>query len=272
MRDVTDATADHLTPDTAADLDEGLLEPDVAAAARAHVAGCASCAALLAELAHLRHTLAADDPGPIPLDVADRLDTALATASRTSARPGSPPRRVWVRPALSLAAGVVALAALVGGLRTLSGSSTAGGGSAASSANPGAAAAGGMSDNGGPSPRAPLTARTPSPGPAVTATSSGTTYAASDPALLRQAEALLRRDAEHPGSRAQTGRPTDLACVQALPGPAPVLVDEGRYAGHRALLVVQRTDGHLVATVLPRPCSARDAARPLRTAAGRAGR
>lgn len=273
--------AGHLTPDTAADLDEGLLDPADTAAARAHVAGCAACTGLLEELAELRRILAADDPGPLPASLVDRLASALAApAAEESSAPRVPrPRKRpgWVRPALSLAAAVAALGALVGGLTVLprnqsggsAGSSAASGaGSKASSPASAGAAGGGSSLSGGVSAGSPRPGRGPralSPAPS---SNSGTTYASTDAALLRQARALLRQEELAVAARAAGSATGDPACVRALSGPAPTLVDNGRYAGRPALLVVQRTRGRLVATVLPRPCTARDAGHPLQTATG----
>jgi hypothetical protein len=72
----------HVDPEVLADLQEGLLDPAAAAAAEGHLAGCAACRGQLAGLEQVRHRLAAADPvGPLPDDLAERLDQALAVAA-----------------------------------------------------------------------------------------------------------------------------------------------------------------------------------------------
>lgn len=74
-------------PDTGelADLAEGLLSSDRAADVEAHVHECARCRGLRHDLAALPALLAVGgDVGPMPDDVADRLDAAL----RVAATPG----------------------------------------------------------------------------------------------------------------------------------------------------------------------------------------
>ncbi|MGH8969891.1 MAG: hypothetical protein ACRDV1_08085 [Actinomycetes bacterium] len=71
----------HLDIETLADLQEELLPPPEAAAAATHLAGCASCRSERAGLDRVRAALEeAGDVGPMPADVAARLDSAL-TAS-----------------------------------------------------------------------------------------------------------------------------------------------------------------------------------------------
>ncbi len=72
----------HLSADTLADLQEGLLDADGEAAARRHLEACAGCRADLAALTDLPARLAAaGDTGPVPELVAARLDRALAAAA-----------------------------------------------------------------------------------------------------------------------------------------------------------------------------------------------
>ena len=72
----------HLSADTLADLQEGLLDADGEAAARRHLEACAACRADLAALTDLPGLLAAaGDAGPVPELVAARLDRALAGAA-----------------------------------------------------------------------------------------------------------------------------------------------------------------------------------------------
>jgi anti-sigma factor RsiW len=123
----------HLDADALADLEEGLLDRDHVASARAHVAGCPQCRAELAALTGVRERLAAaSDVGPMPADVVARLDRALAevatepasTAVTRSVIPLREPQRSsprglrWLQAAavvvLFLAGGAVAVSALRG--------------------------------------------------------------------------------------------------------------------------------------------------------------
>ena len=140
---------EHLDADALADLEEGLLDRDHAASARAHVAGCPRCRAELAGLTGVRERLsAAADVGPMPADVVARLDRALAevaaepasTAVTRSVIPLREPQRSsprglrWLQAAavvvLILAGGAVAVSALHG---ADNGDATATSGSAAGS-------------------------------------------------------------------------------------------------------------------------------------------
>jgi anti-sigma factor RsiW len=80
----------HLSPDTLADLQEGLLDADGEAAARRHLEACPDCRADLAALTELPALLAAaGDTGPVPELVTARLDRALAgAAADATADPG----------------------------------------------------------------------------------------------------------------------------------------------------------------------------------------
>jgi hypothetical protein len=72
----------HPNPELLAEHAEGLLEADVAATVAAHLAECRSCQAVRADLVALRAVLAADQPGPMPLEVAARIEAALAEGER----------------------------------------------------------------------------------------------------------------------------------------------------------------------------------------------
>jgi hypothetical protein len=124
---------EHLDVDALADLEEGLLDRDHVAAARAHVAGCPHCRAELAALTGVRERLAAAaEVEPMPAEVVARLDRALAavaaepasTAVTRSVIPLREPQRSsprglrWLQAAavvvLILAGGAVAVSALRG--------------------------------------------------------------------------------------------------------------------------------------------------------------
>jgi hypothetical protein len=124
---------EHLDADALADLEEGLLDRDHVASARAHVAGCPRCRAELAALTDVRERLAAAaEVEAMPPDVVARLDQALAavaaepasTAVTRSVIPLREPQRSsprglrWLQAAavvvLILAGGAVAVSALRG--------------------------------------------------------------------------------------------------------------------------------------------------------------
>jgi hypothetical protein len=124
---------EHLDTDALADLDEGLLDRDHMASARAHLAGCPRCQAELAALTGVRERLAAAaEAEPVPAEVVARLDRALAgvaaepasTAVTRSVIPLREPQRSsprglrWLQAAavvvLVLAGGAVAVSALRG--------------------------------------------------------------------------------------------------------------------------------------------------------------
>lgn len=126
--------AGHLDATVLADLAEGLLAPADAAAAEGHLAGCAACRDVHDQLDRVVSLLRdAREAGPMPADVAARLDAALAaeparTRTAPAARAGSPapalptrgrrrlPQLHWPGPRLAAAAataGVVALGSWV---------------------------------------------------------------------------------------------------------------------------------------------------------------
>jgi hypothetical protein len=152
----------HPNPDTLADHAEGLLPSAQSAEVARHLLTCAACRDVRDSLAEVSTLLTAyADPGPMPADVADRLDAALAQAradeaaaddeALETARAAEPAAAATVVPAdtgrpagglpwhskvLQVAAVVVLLAAL-GGVAVsgiLHGSGSDGGSSAGSAA------------------------------------------------------------------------------------------------------------------------------------------
>lgn len=134
-------TDDHLSLDELAELDEGILMPDRATAAQAHLAGCARCRESAEALTATRARLAALPAEQMPAPVAARLDRALADAAAgTTTLPSnvtSLPRRRFGHPTLaaSAAAAVVVLAigAIIVG-HAMNGTSSESGGSAGATA------------------------------------------------------------------------------------------------------------------------------------------
>ncbi|MET9695466.1 hypothetical protein ABZY31_00840 [Streptomyces sp. NPDC006529] len=83
------------------DLTEGLLSPSRTSEVRRHLAACALCADVRASLDEIR-SLLGTLPGPprMPVDIAGRIDAALAAEALLDARgPAPEPRPVPVRPA-----------------------------------------------------------------------------------------------------------------------------------------------------------------------------
>lgn len=108
-----DTSSGHLDLDALAELEEGLTEPQAAAAARAHVEACGDCRALMSRLRTTRALLSALPPESMPPHVAARVDAALS--SEDGAPSGTilalnPRKRAWNSPAV---AGSVAAAAVV---------------------------------------------------------------------------------------------------------------------------------------------------------------
>lgn len=78
MTSTTDATQ-HPDVSEISDLTEGLLSTSRAADVRSHLDGCGPCADVHASLEEIRELLGAmPAPEPMPTDIADRLDAALA--------------------------------------------------------------------------------------------------------------------------------------------------------------------------------------------------
>ena len=81
----------HLSVDELADLDEGLLAADAAAAARHHLDDCPACAATRGRPGRpAPATWPPTTPGPMPDDVLARLEAAVRAAARRARtrRPG----------------------------------------------------------------------------------------------------------------------------------------------------------------------------------------
>jgi anti-sigma factor RsiW len=117
-------TAQHLSIDELADAAEGLLDPERAAFAESHIAGCADCRAQSEALHEITGMLRTEPPLSMPEAVAHRLNDVVAaeSARRTDVwkpRPTlgtfgedlkKPSKSRWALPALAAAA----VAAVVG--------------------------------------------------------------------------------------------------------------------------------------------------------------
>jgi anti-sigma factor RsiW len=81
-------TAGHPDVTEISDLAEGLLPPSRTAEVRRHLAACELCADVLASLDEIRSLLGTlPSPSPMPVDVAERIDAALAAEVLLSSRP-----------------------------------------------------------------------------------------------------------------------------------------------------------------------------------------
>jgi hypothetical protein len=144
---------DHLSADILADLLEGLLGSADARRAEEHLRDCARCTADRLALTEVSGLLAdAPDVGPVPDDVAERLDTALAaerrgTAAAVTVTPLAAPRPAFGMRVLQAAAVLVLLLAGAGlAVTAIQGgggerSTSEAGGVAADAASPQSAAA-----------------------------------------------------------------------------------------------------------------------------------
>lgn len=219
-----------------------------AAALDAHVVGCDRCRRELREQQEVRAILASlPDPGPVPPDVAARIDATLrdlAAGAGARATAGATPGATVVplnqapsarrrRPLLVAAAAAVVLLGGAGyGLSQVlaGGSAATTAATAATSGRPEAADRGA----GGPQTTAPGTV------------ASGTDY--SRERLQSQIEQVLRANrqaAAGPGAGSLSAPTAVAACVKALgaEGSTPILIDLARFEGSPAAVVVLEVGG-----------------------------
>ena len=244
----------HLDADIVADLDEGLLPPAEAALVRAHLARCADCAALDRALSGLRLLLRSSaGPGPLPAEVAARMDLALARAQAEEDRRGVAAER----PAARRAARAWRLRTVLGGLAAVAAAGLVavpllqgtGGGDDSASGAATADSAGASGSTAGGTDLAPESALSDG----YITLRSGVDYAPSTLAatasrLLRGASAARDAPAPHvtladPLARLQdpTALRSCVAAVQALDtvaGSPPIALDLARYAGRPAAVLV----------------------------------
>jgi anti-sigma factor RsiW len=235
---------DHLAAEILAEHAEGLLSPADAAAAEAHLFACEPCRRTYDDLVALPELLAADDPGPMPAELAARIDAALvseraaaATVDLGAERARRARSRRWLQVG-SVAAGlaVIGAGAVLGGqLVAERGSPDTVSGLARDEADSSAEEAG---------PPAASAAEPP-------VTASGRTYTAEGlPGQLRlllppaDVRATAPLEAAPNAAREYGAGGADTAglarCVDALGEgtTTPLAADTGRWTGRPALVVV----------------------------------
>ncbi len=118
---MTELPSRHLDAATIADVDAGVLPPADAAAAADHLATCDSCRQIRADLAEVSALLGSAPIPPMPVDVARRIDTALADAADARGSGSNaaervvelvPRRRRWLAPLAAAAAAAVGIAVI----------------------------------------------------------------------------------------------------------------------------------------------------------------
>jgi hypothetical protein len=246
----TSSRAPHPRAELLAEHAEGLLAEAEASRVTAHLEDCASCRATLAALGDVTGALRALVPAPMPGDVVARVDAALAAAAQEVGAGSAatvtpfvaPPRRRLAR-VLQIAAAIV----LVGGAGAL-----------------GVRVFGAGPDDIPTVAGRAETATAPFAGN-VRITHSGRDYTADEvPDAARALVAGSPPDATTGRNEADTGGTVGAdpaaaaACGRSLGGET-VAIDEGRYAGEPAWLVVVPGDagpGSLWAYVVPAGCPA----------------
>lgn len=253
----------HLDYETLADLAEGLLDDEQAASANDHLVDCDECLSRSADLADVSQLLADAPVPPLPIELAQRIDDAIAAESTAApAAAGTPPRRRRnLRLLSAAAAAVVAVGggALVGNELLHSSTSPDYTKSQAAQDPDGSSA---KSAAGGVVPRAPAPSisqglkpgarQVPGPG-GYRLIASGVDYKGAT--LGSQVGTALRSK----GDGSVTSAVGLEECVaQISKGEDPVLVDIARYNGRQATLIVLRgSDPHeLDVWVVGSKCSA----------------
>jgi hypothetical protein len=258
----------------------GLVTGRRRAGIASHLAACDRCAGLSDQVGEISALLAAAPPPAMPDDVARRLDLVLAAeaAKRDSSErtaddspadraTGPGPRRPWdfrlvLQRILVPAAAVVVLAAGGYGLSRVTGgssSSSTAAGSAAAPSVPSAAPANGVAE--------PAAAATNQSGavPKIrlaplrfTVVTSGTNYLRAT--LRQQLELELQRHAQPAASPGQLAPGPVKGCVlRVTKGTAPgtlALVEEARFQGQPAIVIVAVSGHHDAAWLTASGCSA----------------
>jgi hypothetical protein len=260
----------HPDSDVLAEHREGLISGRRDARITAHLAACDRCAAVSDQLAEVSVLLASAPVPVMPESVARRLDTVLAAeaaqqhdaeragagAPREPAGHRRPARRGGWRPVtvrvLAPAAAVVALAALGFGLSRIGGSTnSSAASSAAGAASASSAAARAVAPVNAPNSHTGGGAELKLP-PALRVHDSPTSYQRS----------TLRSQVEH-----ELGAPTGpaavpsaqiMGCVSRVTGGqgTPVLVENARFQGQPAIVIVASHQGRDTVWVTAHGCSA----------------
>ena len=260
----------HPDPGVLAEHREGLISGRRGARITAHLTACDHCAALSDQLAEISARLASAPVPAMPDSMARRLDTALAAeaaqrndaeragaqASRDRAAHPRPTRRGGWRLAtvrvLAPAAAVVALAAVGFGLTHI-------GGPTSSSAAPAAGSA--------PAPSAAARAFAPANAaeshPGATALGPSHTFKVYNSSTSYQ-RSTLRDQIEHelhaPAGPAGAPSAQIEGCVNRVTGgpsrETPVLVENARFQGQPAIIIVASRDGSDTVWVTAPGCSA----------------
>jgi hypothetical protein len=253
--------AAHLDYETLADLAEGLLDDEQAASANDHLVDCDICLSRSGDLADVSQLLADAPAPPLPVELAQRIDDAIAAESSTSPAAAGTPlhRRRQFRLLSAAAAAVVAVGggALVGNELLRSSASPEFTKSQAAQ-DPGDNSAGSAAGGVAPGAPAPSASTKLAPGTRLgpggyRLIASGIDYKGAT--LGSQVGTALRSK----GAGTVVSAIGLAECVtQISKGEDPVLVDVARYNGRRATLIVLRgSDPHeLDVWVVGPKCSA----------------
>lgn len=221
-------TTAHLDYDKLADLAEGLLDDDAAASAERHLTGCDDCRSRAAEVAEVSRVLAAAPTPPMPADLVERLDAAIA-AEAASHGPGRRPHRRFQYLAAAAAAVVVIGGGAVVARNALQDNSNSGAATQPPVQEP-------SRSHGGKDTR-PNIQSAPGGYPVL---HSGTNYTAAG--LDAQVRAVLA--AKDRGRKVTAAAPATLSeCVDHVSrekdsGRTPLVVDTATYEGRPATVIV----------------------------------
>ncbi|WP_131736542.1 anti-sigma factor family protein [Actinomadura roseirufa] len=246
----------HLDYDILADLAEGLLEDDHAASVSAHLDTCAECRDRSADLADVSRILAEAPVPSMPAELAERIDTAIAAESLSTATVVSLERRRGRRHWRILSAAAATVVVLGGGAVVgkiaLQDSS---GGDHQGSTSPVQDGADRRGQARGVAPQA-TPHQSVMKSPTYTVAHTGTDYRAGR--LGPQIDHLLGKGQE---LRLQGGPPDQrlAGCVGGVTGgKPPVLVDQATFEGRQATVIAVRGDrpGRWTAWVVGPDCTA----------------
>ncbi|WP_141579698.1 anti-sigma factor [Actinomadura sp. WMMA1423] len=229
----------HLDYDVLADLAEGLLEDDEAASVNAHLETCADCRELSADLADVSRILAEAPMPPMPAELAERIDTALAAESMHTATVASLEQRRGRRHWRILSAAAATVAVLGGGATV--GKIALDDASSSDSAAHQPAAQRTLTDPGSGAGSGVPKVAPDAPEPAFRVAHSGTDYRSGSlgeqvGGVVVGAQKTRTEGAAQPGARLR-------GCVTGVAGAQPpLLVDQARYEGKPAIIIAVNGD------------------------------